>query len=148
VTLARAPRITASSPRARAALGYLHANCGSCHAPGTALGPLGLALEWPLASRGGVPALETTLGVESRFRFPGPDAGTHRADAERPDRSVLLRRVATRSPLAQMPPLGTRLVDDEAVALLSAWLREDVAPRAAAPLPLPEPPLTAKDSPR
>jgi hypothetical protein len=124
------PRIAAASPRARAARGYLHANCGSCHGANRALVHLGLSFEESVAQVAGpVPALETTLGVPSRFRFADPAGRTPlRVDAEHPDLSVVLRRAATRSPLAQMPPLGTRLVDEEAVSLLSEWLREEVAP--------------------
>jgi hypothetical protein len=43
--------------------------------------------------------------------------------------------MATRNPLVQMPPLGSRLVDDEAVDLIRRWIAEDlgdaVGPRAA-----------------
>ena len=51
-------------------------------------------------------------------------------EAGEPDRSVLLRRVASASPLDRMPPLGTQVVDADAVRLLAGWIREDLAPRA------------------
>ena len=60
------PRIAASSPRARAALGYLHANCSSCHRAGGELDRLGLAFDAPFAGDH-IAASETTANVASRF---------------------------------------------------------------------------------
>lgn len=124
------PRIAAATPRARAALGYLHANCASCHRASGDLARLGLALDAPLEA-GAVPAIDTAAGVPSRFRFPGSDAHASRIVPGDPDRSVLVRRMASRLPTQQMPPLGTHLVDREGLALVSAWIREDVGPAAA-----------------
>jgi hypothetical protein len=42
-----------------------------------------------------------------------------------PDASMLIARMASRHPVLQMPPLGTRIVDAEAVALLRRWIAED-----------------------
>jgi hypothetical protein len=49
---------------------------------------------------------------------------TLRVAAGEPDRSALMQRVASRYPALQMPPLGTELADDEAVALLRRWIAE------------------------
>ena len=48
--------------------------------------------------------------------------------------SMLLARMASRHPVLQMPPLGTRVVDEDAVALLRRWIAEDTthAPTRAA----------------
>src|SRR5687768_17536817 len=62
------PRIAASSPNARAALGYLSTNCGSCHNRESSIASLGLILkhsvtERPDVRRGGTsvpPAAECT----------------------------------------------------------------------------------------
>ena len=69
--LARPPRIAASSPAERAALGYLHGNCGNCH---NDEGPLAV-LEMTLAQRVGAPGsaradavLRSIVGVQSQFR--------------------------------------------------------------------------------
>ena len=35
-----------------------------------------------------------------------------------------MQRVSSRYPALQMPPLGTELIDDEAVAVLSRWIAE------------------------
>jgi mono/diheme cytochrome c family protein len=123
------PRIRARSERERAALGYLHANCGTCHGSNAALGSLGLSFEWPLARADGAtpPALVSTVGVPSRFRPHGAPEATERVSDEHPSRSVVLHRMRSRSPLSQMPPLGTRLVDEAGLALVRAWLEDVVS---------------------
>jgi hypothetical protein len=37
---------------------------------------------------------------------------------------VLIGRVRSRNPQTQMPPIGTQLVDKEALALLERWISE------------------------
>jgi hypothetical protein len=37
---------------------------------------------------------------------------------------VLITRVRSRNPQTQMPPIGTRLIDTEALALLERWISE------------------------
>ena len=145
--VATPPRIAARTPRERAALGYLHANCGHCHNRSEKSGPLlnlGLDLHQPLthtkgAAPGCVPALATTLGVKSACKSACGADGV-RVSAGDPDRSVLARRLATRDPLLQMPPLGTRVVDEQAKELITAWIREELAPAAPAAPPASNPP--------
>jgi hypothetical protein len=119
-----APRIAARSERERAALGYLHANCGGCHNAEGPLGRLELRLDYPLAARDLAPAVATTLGVEGRFRQPDAD---RRIAAGAPLRSVLFRRLAAEDALTQMPPFGRHLQDREALALLEQWITKDLA---------------------
>jgi hypothetical protein len=119
-----APRIAARTERERAALGYLHANCGSCHAEHGPLRDLGLALDVRLADDGAANALETALGRPARYRPPGEREQAVRILAGHPQASVLFRRAASRAPAMQMPPLGTRTPDPEGLALLDAWIRE------------------------
>lgn len=119
---ARAPRVAARSARERAALGYLHGNCASCHNAEGPLQRLGLRLDHPLACTM-LPALETTVNVNSTFQRPGL---TQRIAPGEPDRSVLLQRLAASDPLAQMPPFGRHLVDREATALLREWIEHDL----------------------
>jgi hypothetical protein len=131
----RPPRIAAASPRARAAQGYLHGNCAGCHNARGPLADLRLDLQQRVAP-GAASPLPTALDRASVFRLPAsgasPAAETRIAPGE-PERSVLYRRVASRSPLSQMPPLGTGAVDEEARGLLEAWIRHDLTapPRAA-----------------
>ena len=142
------PRIAARTPRERAALGYLHANCGHCHNRSEKSGPLrqlGLDLAHPLTHApvaAPAPALATTLDVTSQCKSAG---GTVRVAAGDPDHSVLARRLATRDPLLQMPPLGTRVVDEQAKELITAWIREELAPAASAASPDPNPPSRPND---
>ena len=126
--LAQPPRIAASSPAERAALGYLHGNCGNCH---NDEGPLAV-LEMTLAQRVSVaPAQEDThanqvlssiIGVQSQFRPRGAPQNAARIVPGHREASVIALRMGSRDPLQQMPPLGTSAVDAEAVALLSRWI--------------------------
>jgi len=126
--LDRAPRIAAATPSGRAALGYLHANCGGCHDSVGPLASLGLRLRHPLSAKGAraEPAVATTLGREGRFRQAGAPEGSAWLRPGDPSRSTVLARMASRNPSTQMPPLGTRLVDEEAVALLRRWIEHDL----------------------
>jgi hypothetical protein len=125
------PRVAAASPAERAALGYLHSNCGSCHVATGELRSLGFALNYPLIRPPGesAPAVATSIGQPSRFKVPDGDDIRERIRRGDPDRSVLVARMATRNPLVQMPPLATRIVDDEAVRLLRRWISEITGPR-------------------
>jgi mono/diheme cytochrome c family protein len=116
------PRIAARSAIERAALGYLHGNCASCHNADGPLQRLGLRFDHPLAATT-PPALATTVGVASAFRRPEL---TQRVVAGSPDRSVLLHRLAARDPVTQMPPLGRHLVDREASELLRTWIEREL----------------------
>jgi hypothetical protein len=118
----RAPRIDAKSSTERAALGYLHANCGHCHNDHGQMRSLGLSLRHVLGAKI-QPAVASTVGQPVRKAAPGqsPEA-TLRVDPQQPHRSALAERVASRYPPLQMPPLGTALVDEEAVALIRRWI--------------------------
>lgn len=140
------PRIAAATPRERAVRGYLHANCGQCHNSAGPLAALGLVFEQRVAPTTAAaldPLRATALAQPSRWRPAGARAAL-RLVAGAPDASTLLQRLATRDPLAQMPPLGTRRVDDTALALISGWIGADLvaaptgpAVRNEAPSPIP-----------
>jgi hypothetical protein len=127
------PRIASATARGRAAQGYLHGNCASCHNARGPLASLGLDLEQRVAPGPSQAGLPTALARPSQFHMPGEPAGAMRLLPGAPERSVLYRRIASRSPLAQMPPLGTGAVDEEAGALLEGWILEDLAADAPAP---------------
>jgi hypothetical protein len=112
--LATAPRIP-GSPTERAALGYLHGNCGGCHRSDGPVGSVGMELAVSVVSPGG--AQRTAVGVASHFMAPAARIvpGDHAA-------SVIYRRMATRNPIEQMPALGTLLVDTEATQLIADWI--------------------------
>ena len=124
-----APRIEAKSPTERAALGYLHGNCAHCHTLSGELASLKFSLQYPLAAPPSAhpPGFATTFGQISKFVPPSWDAPGDRMVAGDPDRSVLALRMASRNPVAAMPPLGSRVVDDEAVALIRRWIAEGIS---------------------
>jgi hypothetical protein len=119
--LSEPPRIP-GDPTERAARGYLHGNCGGCHDMPGALAPLGMDLRHSVAEPDDA-AVRTTVGRSSRAALPSdPAAPRVRIVPGQPEASVLLGRVSSRDPNHQMPPLGTRVVDREAVALLTRWI--------------------------
>jgi len=124
--LRHAPRIAAASDVERAALGYLHANCGHCHNRSGAGVPVRLTLAQsalaPDASRAALWA--SAVDVAGRYRTPdfAPDAALIAPRA--PERSVLLARMRSRQAQTQMPPLGTHVTDPEGLALVERWIRQ------------------------
>jgi hypothetical protein len=126
------PRIRAESPTARAALGYLSANCGACHNGSGPLSRVGLTLLHGEDGTPGTPegALVTAVDRPGRYRMPNvpPDSSRLVASGE-PERSALLYRMRSRRPSSQMPPLGTVVADSTAVRLVEQWIEElDEAP--------------------
>jgi len=107
-----------------AALGYLHANCGSCHG--------GPAAEHDLDYwvRVGTTDVTTTrtwttavcgCSVWTRMLASGELANL-RIAPHHPDLSVSLVRMGTRVTTDRMPPIGTSVVDTTGVATVTAWI--------------------------
>jgi hypothetical protein len=118
------PRIMARSDTERAALGYMHGNCGHCHNDQGPLTNVGLFLRQGFQGMTRA-AIASTVGHVVKKPAPGQtEDAVLRVDAGRPERSGLMQRVASRSPALQMPPLGTELIDEEAVAVLRRWIAE------------------------
>ena len=130
--LASPPRVVASTPTSRAALGYLQANCGGCHNDAGELRSLDFALNFTFRkTAASVPRpLLTAVGRPSRFKLSTSADTVERICAGQPDKSMLVARMESRNPLVQMPPLGTRLVDTDAVQLIRRWIAEDLATEA------------------
>jgi hypothetical protein len=129
----RPPRIAASPGDGRAALGYMHGNCGNCHNLSGPLEARGLILRHSVAS--GAPdekAIIAGLGHPSHFPIPDAEPGTsfflRPGD---PEHSAIVYRMSTRNPLRQMPPLGTAIADDEALKLVRRWIETDLLPADA-----------------
>jgi mono/diheme cytochrome c family protein len=124
-----APRIAAVTAVERAALGYLHGNCGHCHTDRGALADLGLDLAYGPGDAT-APARSTTFDVPLHRPPAGlPDGVALRVAPGNPAASALLHRVGSRDRLLQMPPLGSALVDEQAIALLRAWIEAQHAPQ-------------------
>jgi hypothetical protein len=131
----RPPRIDARSPTERAALGYLHANCGNCHNANSSIESVGLILRHSIApTASGELALRTAVDRIGRYRIPGAaQAETYHIRPGDPAHSAVLARMNTRNPFHQMPPLGTKIVDAEAVELIRNWILEGLPEMADRP---------------
>ncbi len=125
----RPPRIDAGSSVARSALGYLSANCGGCHNMRDPLSSVGLFLKQqveftPEAARR---QMESTIDAKSKYAIAGlgPDQ-SYRILPGDPAKSTIIYRMRSRIASRQMPPLGTKIVDTEAVNLISTWIQRDL----------------------
>jgi hypothetical protein len=106
---------------ARAALGYLHANCGHCH-------------NQQRPPRSGPRCFDPENKLDFLLRTGELGAVTDTAayrtavgDAIKPgdpDGSPVVKRMSSRSRFPPgMPPLATELVDDQGVAAVRAWIQ-------------------------
>ncbi|MBZ0115835.1 MAG: hypothetical protein K8H88_02485 [Sandaracinaceae bacterium] len=127
------------SRRERAALGYLHANCGNCHG-----GPnprAGLAL-WSTVGDclhvEDTPAYQNTV-CQALTRWTGRvnadgDPIAMRVEPGHPELSGIVARMSARGSRDQMPPLGTEVVDAEGLEAISDWIVDlDASCEAPAP---------------
>jgi len=109
----------------RAALGYLHSNCGSCHYEGSTFvtDKVPLFMNLTAGTLADVQATEvyrTAIGHEPHL----PGLGTEvYINPGAPDDSFAWRRMSIRDDGGwQMPPLATEVVDREGVALIEQWI--------------------------
>ncbi|HEX5044586.1 MAG TPA: hypothetical protein VFV75_16905 [Candidatus Polarisedimenticolaceae bacterium] len=121
------PRVRESDPVARAAVGYLSANCGGCHNGTGPLARLGMNLLHDVSGEptSPEPARVTAVDVAGAFLVPGHPEESRRVAPGAPERSTLLYRMKSRRPSSQMPPLGTVVRDDQAVQLVQRWIEGD-----------------------
>ena len=123
--IATPPRIAATSPLERAALGYLHGNCAHCHNDSGAPAPVDLMLAQRASDATGMNrVLRSMLDAAVRFRGHGLGSDALLIAPGRPQSSVLITRMRSRNPNTQMPPIGTQFIDTEALALLERWIAE------------------------
>lgn len=125
----------------RAALGYLHVNCGvSCHNDSIEARARDTALYLRLSTgrADGVlesPAVTTAInklptGNAPFYELPEPAEGPfYDLLPGSPQRSLLLARMLVRDHPAQMPPLASNRVDEQGVAAVSAWIEQMTAER-------------------
>jgi hypothetical protein len=120
---------------AEQALGYLHANCGHCHLPGS---PAYLQILRRPPMTGGPILWERTDALESAESAWGYASTVGKANAVlpdlhiiepgRPEASELFIRISQRGRGSlQMPPIGTELVDEKGLATIRDWI-ESLAP--------------------
>jgi hypothetical protein len=121
--------VVPGSEEERAALGYLHVNCGvSCHNGNSAAGArdTGLMLRLDHDKLGdvqAVPAVKTGInrvpGPQAKMPPGGPYYDIRPGDVER---SLVVARMKERGNETQMPRLGTNQVDTRGVATLTRWI--------------------------
>ena len=131
------PRIAAATATERAALGYLHGNCGHCHNGEGSLKNLEFSLRHALTQ--GPSAVEqsihTAVGRPIKARASGQTQdAVLRIEPGNAERSVLIQRMRSRYAALQMPPLGTVVPDEKAVELVSRRIADGLtAPAASRP---------------
>jgi uncharacterized repeat protein (TIGR03806 family) len=104
------------APISTSARAYLHANCAYCHRPGVAgVADTDLRYTQTLSQTAtcNVTPQKGDIGVNNaKLLTPG-----------KPEQSIVYLRTKTRS-VGQMPPIGTKLEDTKATAILYKWISE------------------------
>lgn len=133
--LSNAPKgdfVLPGSPTERDVLGYFHTNCGCCHNPkGDPFIQDGVTMEhWQRVSELGSVAqtrtAHTTIDVAASVK-----KGRFRIVSGNPDASLVLELMKHRETgpdaaareKSQMPPVGTLVVDQDAIRMLTDWIR-------------------------
>ena len=118
----RRPRIRASDPDTRAVLGYLMTNCGSCHDGSGEIATPGLAIRTVDLVRDGDAVARALVDRSTTWQRPGATDPTVLVSSRAPHESAILLRMRSRRPSSQMPPLGTSVRDDQALAVIDQWI--------------------------
>jgi len=115
----------------KAAYGYLHANCGSCHNPTSDahdVTPVDFRLDTTkLGSTAEIPAVVTTVNVKGRLITDDPNCplGTGCDTLVIPhdvDHSVMMVRTTTTNGTLHMPKIASEVVDPDGQSKLTAWI--------------------------
>ena len=117
-------RITARNPRTRTILGYLSGNCGACHNGDGQIAAQVPSFAYADLIDDGDGVARQMMNRPARWQAPGRTDGTMLIDPSSPDQSALLLRMRSRKPSSQMPPLGTVVQDQQAVAAIGRWISE------------------------
>jgi hypothetical protein len=125
------PRIAADSAVTRASLGYLSTNCGSCHNRESSIASLGLDLRQTANALECSAAIATMINKRGHWVVPDEQEESRIVNPGRPESSALVRRIKSRRPISQMPPIGTVVVDRAAVDLLTSWVQGNAGEIAA-----------------
>ena len=92
---------------------WLHTNCSQCHF-GSGVANWDARFTTPLGEAGILDALLNEPGSDPANRVVAPGDPAH---------SILLSRMATRGS-GQMPPIASSIIDEDGVALLTAWIND------------------------
>jgi hypothetical protein len=127
--IATSDAVVPGDPMTRDALGYLHANCGHCHGGPTPQAGMRLWVDVGLRTVEETGTWLTAVDQISGWLATVPPTVTARIEPGMPDSSAVVRRMALRgSPTMtseyanQMPPLGTKRVDESGLATVRAWI--------------------------
>jgi mono/diheme cytochrome c family protein len=124
--VANPPRIPASSPATRAVLGYFAVNCGTCHNRSGETTFSGPSLKHGDLLDDGDAVARNLASFKTSWQVPGqPEGSSLMINPTIPDASAMLVRMRSRRPSSQMPPLGTVLRDDKAIAAVEQWIATD-----------------------
>jgi cytochrome c553 len=129
--IARPPRIQTSHAQTRTVLGYLAGNCGACHSRDADVPAVAPFLRTRDLLADGDAVARALAARLTTWQAPGREEGTRLIDTGTPQASAILRRMRSRQPSSQMPPLGTVLRDDAAVEAVARWIDEVMAAPAA-----------------
>ena len=119
--LTNAPRIHSKTDLGRAAMGYMHANCGHCHNPNgrAAMTRQYLRHSMQATDEHTEPAYLTTVNQPTRsFQIPGISK-TFRILPAEPDLSAVHYRLDRGS----MPSVGKKIIDRDAVEQIGNWIK-------------------------
>jgi hypothetical protein len=107
------------------ALGYLHANCGSCHNPSSlAWDKVDLDLQLRAAELASVAQTRSYLSTVGVALTDTASELAVRIEPGDPAASGVILRMNTRGNETAMPPLASEHVDEDGVALVSTWIED------------------------
>ncbi|MEY4576229.1 MAG: hypothetical protein RL701_932, partial [Pseudomonadota bacterium] len=137
--------------QARAALGYVHANCGHCHGGPSARAGLTLTSVVGTASVADTSVYKGAVCkcLTRWWGKPTSDGGTYkwRIAAGDAAHSGIIARMGARGTSDQMPSLGSEKVDVDGIAAISTWIDTlDPAQCAESVVCAPPPPPAAGSS--
>jgi hypothetical protein len=107
----------------RAALGYLHANCGNCHADASEIKPAtSIVLRLDVTETDPMTTALYKSNVGVRMDQVADPNVTLRISKGHPEWSGVIERMKGLG-AGRMPPLATTVVDDAGIATLSTWIQ-------------------------
>ncbi len=115
------PIVVPGDATAQAALGYLHANCGTCHdEDGVPFVDVQFQLRATDIAVEDTATWQTAVGVPAvYYSCEGCDI----IEPGAPEASGVILRMLERGAMSeQMPPLATETVDDDGVAIVGSWI--------------------------
>ena len=120
------PRIDTRDPQTRTVLGYLSGNCGACHNGDGQISAQVPSFAYADLLDGADSIAGRMIGQPTRWQAPGRSDRTMLIDPSSPEQSAILLRMRSRRPSSQMPPLGTVVQDQHAIAAIGRWMSEVV----------------------